>query len=339
MGCVFQSTEEKRVTKVDWIFSPKARVTEDYVLYYYSNLSVSVGRFRNRAHLVGDILCQDGSLLLQNVEEADQGTYTCEMRLEMESVVLKQTMVLHVLPEEPRDLAVHVGDSTQMSCVFQSIAKKYVTKIEWMFSSEESAMVENVLHYNLKPTAPVGDPQNWGRFKNRISLVENTSHNDVSIMLQEVKESDRGNYTCTIYMGKLQFRKTTMLHVVLRESQRLVTLVPPKPEFLAGDQLVIIVGIVCATILLLPVLILIVKRTNRNSSSPTFVKSLENTKKAQQEKHIYSSVNTHALIEEEEPSEKSEATYMIMHPVWPSPKSVSYNPPEKKSTGGVPPTV
>lgn len=36
-----------------------------------------------------------------------------------------------------------------------------------------------------------------------------------------------------------------------------------RSEILGGNQLVIIVGIVCVTILLLPVLILIVKRTHR----------------------------------------------------------------------------
>lgn len=61
-----------------------------------------VGRFQNRAYLVGDILRNDGSLLLRNVEETDQGSYTCEIRLEMESLVFKKAVVLHVLPEEPK---------------------------------------------------------------------------------------------------------------------------------------------------------------------------------------------------------------------------------------------
>lgn len=75
---------------------------EDYVLYYYANLSVPVGRFQSRAHLVGDVAHSDGSLLLRDVGEADQGTYTCEIRLERESLVVKKAVVLHVLPAEPR---------------------------------------------------------------------------------------------------------------------------------------------------------------------------------------------------------------------------------------------
>lgn len=75
---------------------------DEYVLYYYSNLSVPIGRFQNRVQLMGDILCNDGSLLLQDVQEADQGTYTCEIRLKGESQVFKKAVVLHVLPEEPK---------------------------------------------------------------------------------------------------------------------------------------------------------------------------------------------------------------------------------------------
>lgn len=74
------------------------------MLYYYANLSVPMGRFRNRASLVGDVLHNDGSLLLQDVQEADQGTYTCEIRIERESKVLKSKVVLHVLPEEPKGM-------------------------------------------------------------------------------------------------------------------------------------------------------------------------------------------------------------------------------------------
>uniref|UniRef100_A0A8C4LAY4 Ig-like domain-containing protein n=1 Tax=Equus asinus TaxID=9793 RepID=A0A8C4LAY4_EQUAS len=183
--------------------------TEDFVLYYYANLSVAVGRFQNRAHLVGDILRKDGSLLLQNVEEADQGNYTCEIRFEMESQVFKRTVALHVLPEEPNELVVHVGDSIQMGCVFQSTEKKRMTKVDWMFSSEGRRLC-----YAITPklNLPVRYPQNWSRFQNRVNLVGDTSRNDGSILLQGVKESDRGSYTCSIHLGNLTFRKTFVLH-------------------------------------------------------------------------------------------------------------------------------
>ncbi|XP_054368239.1 junctional adhesion molecule-like isoform X1 [Mirounga angustirostris] len=337
LGCVFQSTEEKRVTKVDWMFSSGEHAKDDYVLYYYANLSVPVGRFKNRVRLVGDILRNDGSLLLQNVEEADQGTYTCEIRLERESLVFKKAVVLHVLLEEPKELMVHVGDSTQLGCVFQSTEEKRMTKVDWMFSSGEHAKEEVVLRYYPKLSVPVGYSENWGRFQNRVTLVGDTSHNDASILLQGVKESDRGSYTCSIHLGNLTFRKTTALHVIVKEPRTLVTPVALRPEILGGNQVVVIVGIVCGTILLLPVLILIVKRTHRNKSSvtsTTLVKSLENIKKADPEKHVYSSIATREQMEEEEESSgKAEATYMTMHPVWPSLRSAPSNPPEKRQLG------
>ncbi|XP_021564325.1 junctional adhesion molecule-like [Carlito syrichta] len=341
MGCVFQSTEDKHVTKVDWMLSKENHAEDEYVLYYYSNLSVPMGRFRNRACLVGDILHHDGSLLLQDVQEADQGTYTCEIRLERESLVFKKAVTLHVLPEEPKELTVHVGDSIPIKCVFQSTEEKHVTKINWMFSSGERAKEETVFHYHSKLKSPMGYPQTWGRFQNRINLVGDISRNDGSIMLQGVKESDRGIYTCSIYLGNLVFKKTVVLSVILKEAQTLVTPAAIPPMVLGGNQLVIIVGIVCGTILLLPVLILIVKRTHRNKSSvnsTTLVKNLENTKKADLEKHVYSSISTREVIDKEEPRGKSEATYMTMHPVWPSLRSDPNNLHEKKSDGGTPKT-
>ncbi|XP_071077596.1 junctional adhesion molecule-like isoform X3 [Desmodus rotundus] len=326
MGCVFHSTEEKRMTK------------DDYVLYYYANLSVPVGRFQNRVRLAGDISHNDGSLLLQNVEEADQGIYTCEIRLEMESHVFKTPVVLHVLPEEPKEVTIHVGDSALMGCVFQSTEENLMTKVDWMFLPEEHAKEEIMLRYYTKKV-PGGYHQYGGRFQNRVNLVGNTARNDGSIRLQGVKESDRGSYTCSIHLGNLTFRKTIMLHVIQKEPQTLATPVAFQPEILGGNQLVTIVGIVCVTILLLPVLILIVKRTYGNKSSvtsTTLVKSLENTMKAHAENHIYSSITTREVIEEEEPSEKSEATYMTMHPAWPSLRSAPNNPLDKKSAGGMP---
>ncbi|XP_047372903.1 junctional adhesion molecule-like isoform X1 [Sciurus carolinensis] len=330
MGCVFQNSEEKRITKVDWMFSSGKHAKDQYVLYYYANLSVPVGRFQNRVSLVGDILNNDGSLLLQDVQEADQGIYTCEIRLQNKSKVLKSEVVLHVLPEEPKEIMVHVGDSALMRCIFYSTEKKRLTKVDWMFSSREHTKEEIVLRYDLKFNFPGGYSQYQGRYQNRLNLVGDISHNDGSIMLQRVKESDGGIYNCSIHLGNLVFRKTLVLHVIMEKSQTSIPEIP-RPEVLGGNQLVIIVGIVCATLLLFPVLILIVKRTHWNKSSinsTDFVKSLENTKKANPEKHVYSSITMQEGSEEEEPSGKSEATYMTMHPVRPSLRSVP--------TGGIP---
>ncbi|XP_012325829.1 junctional adhesion molecule-like isoform X1 [Aotus nancymaae] len=350
MGCVFQSTEDKRMIKVDWMLSSGEHAKDEYVLYYYSNLSVPTGRFQSRAHLVGDILRNDGSLLLQDVQEADQGTYTCEIRLERESRVLKKAVVLHVLPEEPKEFMVRVGELTKMRCVFQSTEEKHMTKVEWMFSGQR-AKEEIVLRYSHKLRMTRGYSQSWGHFQNRVELVGDIFRNDGSIMLQGVRESDGGNYTCSIYLGDLVFKKTIVLHVNPEQPRTLVTPAALRPVVLGGNQLVIIVGIVCATIVLLPVLILIVKRTCRNKSTVNSTVLVKNTKKTnpemkeepryfaryEGEKHIYSSITTREVIEEEKPSENSESAYMTMHPVWPSLRS-DQNSLEKKSGGGMPKT-
>ncbi|XP_028639563.1 junctional adhesion molecule-like [Grammomys surdaster] len=322
MGCVVQRTEEKHVDKVDWLFSKGVHVENEYVLYYYSNLSVPTGRFQNRSRLVGDILRNDGSLLLQDIQKADEGIYTCEIRLKDEGQLLKKVMSLCVLPEEPKELRVRVGDQTQMRCFFQSTEETRVTKVKWMFASGKHAEEETVLSYDFN--MPSGNFQSLGRFHNRVDLTGDISRNDASIMLRTVKESDQGVYTCSIYLGKLESRKTIVLHVTQDESQRSFSPTnSPKGSqlgILDGNQLVIIVGIVCATLLLLPVLILIVKKTRWNKgsvSSMASVKNLENREKTKPEKHVYSSITTWETVERG-PIGESEATYMTMHPVWPS---------------------
>ncbi|XP_029813090.1 junctional adhesion molecule-like isoform X1 [Suricata suricatta] len=333
MGCVFKSAEEKRVTKVDWMFSTGEHAKDYYVLYYYANLSVPVGRFQNRVCLVGDISRNDGSLLLQNVEEADQGTYTCEIRFEMESLVFKKAVLLHVLPEATTELRAHVGDSPRLGCVLQSTGEKRVTKVDWTFSSGEHAKEEVLFRYPSGLGAPARPSQS------RVVLVGDTSHSDASIVLQGVRESDRGSYTCSVRLGDLTFRKTTVLHVTQEEPRMSVTPAALRPELLGGNQLVTIVGIVCGTVLLLPVLILIVKRTHRSKSSGAstgLVKSLENTQKADPEKHVYSSITSRELTEEEDTSARADATYVTMHPVWPSLRSAPDSLPGERSAGGVP---
>ncbi|XP_032141235.1 junctional adhesion molecule-like isoform X1 [Sapajus apella] len=350
MGCVFESTEDKRMIKVDWMLSSGEHAKDEYVLYYYSNLSVPTGRFQSRACLVGNILRNDGSLLLQDVQEADQGTYTCEIRLERESQVFKKAVVLHVLPEEPKEFMVRVGELTKMRCVFQSTEEKHVTKVEWMFSGQR-AKEEIVLRYSHKLGMTRRYSQSWGHFQNRVELVGDVFLNDGSIVLQGVRESDGGNYTCSIYIGDLVFKKTIVLHVNPEQPRTLVTPAALRPVVLGGNQLVIIVGIVCATIVLLPVLLLIVKRTCRNKSSVNSTVLVKNTKKTnpemkeepryfaryEGEKHIYSSITTREVTEEEKPSENSESAYMTMHPVWPSLRS-DQNSLEKMSDGGMPKT-
>ncbi|NXK53213.1 JAML protein, partial [Chauna torquata] len=68
------------------------------VFYYYSNCSISVGRFRDRVQQQGDISRWDGSIQLRDVQVNDSGKYTCEIRLLQQSSIFKNHTVLHVSP-------------------------------------------------------------------------------------------------------------------------------------------------------------------------------------------------------------------------------------------------
>ncbi|NXT76823.1 JAML protein, partial [Zapornia atra] len=72
------------------------------VLYYYSNRSIPVGRFRERARWQGDIPCWDGSIQLRDVQVNDSGTYVCEIRLHQHGSIFKNHTVLLVSPTEQR---------------------------------------------------------------------------------------------------------------------------------------------------------------------------------------------------------------------------------------------
>ncbi|NXA43392.1 JAML protein, partial [Eudromia elegans] len=66
------------------------------VFYYYSNRSIAVGLFRDRVQWQGDISRWDGSILLQDVQVNDSGTYVCEVRLLQRSSIFKNHTVLRV---------------------------------------------------------------------------------------------------------------------------------------------------------------------------------------------------------------------------------------------------
>ncbi|KAM9031175.1 junctional adhesion molecule-like [Sarcophilus harrisii] len=208
------------------------------------------------------------------------------------------------------EMMAHVGDSALLGCILPSAVKKQVTKVNWMFSAGEYAEEEFVLYYYANLSVPVGN------FKDRVHLVGKISDNDGSILLQDLREADQGVYTCEIQIHKesLVFKKTTMLKVVPAKP---TTMKPTfRTDVLSNYQQVIIVGIVCFTILLLAVLGVTMRRRQRSHRSENH---LENTSKANPEvqAHVYSTVTTQSVTEEEE-SNRAEATYMTMQPVWPS---------------------
>ncbi|NXN30058.1 JAML protein, partial [Nycticryphes semicollaris] len=81
------------------------------VFYYYSNRSIAVGHFRDRAQWQGNISRGDGSIQLQNVQVNDSGTYVCEIWLAGKSSIFKNYTVLNVSPMGQRGRkATHLQD-------------------------------------------------------------------------------------------------------------------------------------------------------------------------------------------------------------------------------------
>lgn len=73
-----------------------------------------------------------------------------------------------------------------------------------------------MLRYAARP-GPAGYSQSGARFQNRVALAGDTAHNEGSVLLQGVRESDSGSYTCSIHLGDLAFTKTFALRVIRGE--------------------------------------------------------------------------------------------------------------------------
>ncbi|XP_036598695.1 junctional adhesion molecule-like [Trichosurus vulpecula] len=254
------------------------------------------------------------------------------LELKLISVLLGCVWGLDDMVVSSPELMARVGESALLACILPSPGKKQVTKVDWMFSSgeRERAQGEFVLYYYANLSVPVG------HFKDRVRLVGKISDNDGSILLQDVREADQGVYTCEIQVHQENnvFKKTTMLRVV---PAKLTTLKPTdafRTDVLSNYQHVIIVGIVCFTVIMLAILGVTMRRSQRHHRPENHP---ENTSKAKSEvqAHVYSTIATQSVIEEEESSRASEATYMTMQPVWPSWRAEQKSPeimPETEQT-------
>ncbi|XP_038610225.1 junctional adhesion molecule-like [Tachyglossus aculeatus] len=221
----------------------------------------------------------------------------------------------------------HVGDTVMLECVFQSTGKKHLSKVDWNFIPTDSEQEEVILYYYNNLSVPVG------RFQNRTHLTGSIAECNASIVLRDIGKADHGTYTCELHLinDSRVFKNRTLLRVIPAESRRAVfplghtsTVASQTPvtsqalssKTLISYQLVIIVGIVCVTVVLLALLWVGTRGTQRCGSSAkraTPMKNLENTSKENLEKNIYSLVPTLEVpVEEVELKTMTEAAYMTM---------------------------
>ncbi|KAM4651648.1 myelin protein zero-like protein 2 [Discoglossus pictus] len=66
---------------VSWYFRPLSGGSDESVFYYHrSALPPTSGRFLGRAVWDGSISRSDGSIIIRNVQEKDNGTYLCQVK-------------------------------------------------------------------------------------------------------------------------------------------------------------------------------------------------------------------------------------------------------------------
>lgn len=63
-----------------------------------------------------------------------------------------------------------------------------------------------------------------------MTLAGDAAHNDGSIRLQRVEDSDEGSYSCSVHLGNLTFQKTVVLRVIQKEPRH-----TPRTSRVAGE--------------------------------------------------------------------------------------------------------
>ncbi|MED6248250.1 hypothetical protein ATANTOWER_029891 [Ataeniobius toweri] len=87
------------------------------------------------------------------------------------------------------------GTNVRLRCTFESSAKinPNLVIISWTFRPLSGGREERVFHYQQRPYPPTE-----GIFKKRISWAGDIMGSDASILIQEVKFTYNGTYTCQV---------------------------------------------------------------------------------------------------------------------------------------------
>ncbi|XP_075047711.1 myelin protein zero-like protein 2 [Mixophyes fleayi] len=97
LKCTFSSSSPlgEDIT-VSWTFRPLSGGIEESVFYYFKKpFPPSQGHFRGRAIWDGDVGRSDGSIIIRNIQQIDNGTYLCQVKNppdvhgEMGEIILK----------------------------------------------------------------------------------------------------------------------------------------------------------------------------------------------------------------------------------------------------------
>uniref|UniRef100_A0AAZ1XSF1 Ig-like domain-containing protein n=1 Tax=Oreochromis aureus TaxID=47969 RepID=A0AAZ1XSF1_OREAU len=182
-------------SKVKFIYWSRADLEPEYLLVVRDGqalLDTQHPSFKNRVDLQ-DIQMKDGdvSLILNNVNTADDGTYQCHIFME-ETRSWKLSIIYLSVPLIHKDANAESGQNVTLTC---RAPNNNIDVLEW---SRADLDTEYVLLYRDEQF----DTDNQHpSFKNRVDLQDRQMKDgDVSLILKDVTINDAGTYECRIFM-------------------------------------------------------------------------------------------------------------------------------------------
>ncbi|XP_056398734.1 myelin protein zero-like protein 3 [Hyla sarda] len=87
-----------------------------------------------------------------------------------------------------------VGESVKLWCGFSSSdSTSELINVDWSYRSSAGGPTVTIMHYQSKPYPTLGGP-----FKDRVKWEGNIGHGDASILLEDLKLTDNGTFTCLV---------------------------------------------------------------------------------------------------------------------------------------------
>uniref|UniRef100_A0A669C4A7 Ig-like domain-containing protein n=1 Tax=Oreochromis niloticus TaxID=8128 RepID=A0A669C4A7_ORENI len=181
--------------KIKFIHWSRADLEPEYLLVYRNGqylLDNQHPSFKNRVDLQ-DLQMKDGdvSLILKNVNTADDGTYQCRVFME-ETRSWKLSIINLNISLNEKNVTAESGQNITLTC---RAPNNNIDVLEW---SRADLDTEYVLLYRDEQF----DPDNQHpSFKNRVDLQDRQMKDgDVSLILKDVTINDAGTYDCHVFM-------------------------------------------------------------------------------------------------------------------------------------------
>ncbi|XP_056609933.1 uncharacterized protein LOC130426941 [Triplophysa dalaica] len=169
------------------------------VCVYEDGSEVQHEDYRDRAHFyTEDIKHGNFSLLLKNMREEDEGQYTCTVNNKQRSVFsfsvnLKDIYDSRFTVVYSCDLVVPLGGSVLLPWFNKEPFEGEMKKVKWSKSGSQKP----VLLYQDGEIRP--DVQHED-YRDRAHFISNDiKHGNFSLLLKNVRQEDKGEYTCKVY--------------------------------------------------------------------------------------------------------------------------------------------